>query len=304
MWCLRVKAKRQFFIATLLLLSFLLSAGAAEPDVTAESQEKVILKWLGNAGWEIQLGKTVILIDPFLTRKDRTMDAEWKTDEEAVLKVITSADYIFAGHSHHDHIGDVPFIAKRFGSKIIGSRTTANLALTAGVDKSQLMTIKGGEKLDFKDFSVEVVESRHAILQRSGRRQPAPLEEITAPWAGPILGKNFVEGGSYLYYFSFGSRRVLNQSTANFLEEKLTGLHPDVALLADGHQGYDLKSALKTLRPKVVIIQHYDEWRAPFSQGLPESNMKRAQRFQRDIAAVDGEIKVIIPDFFMTYTLE
>ncbi len=270
----------------------------------AAAQEKAVLKWLGNAGWEVQLGKTIILIDPFLTRKDRTMDAEWKTDEDAVLKVIKGADYIFAGHSHHDHIGDAAFIAKRFGSKVIGSRTTANLMLTAGVDKSQVVTISGGEKLDFKDFSVEVIESRHAVLQRSGRRQAAPLEEITAPWAGPILGKNFVEGGSYLYNFSFGRHRVLNQSTANFLEEKLMGLHPDVALLADGHQGYDLKSALKTLKPKMVIIQHYDEWRAPFSQGLPESNRKRAERFQRDIAAVDGEIKVIIPDFFMTYTLE
>ena len=31
-------------------------------------------KWLGIAGWEIQTGQTVILIDPFLTRKepDRT----------------------------------------------------------------------------------------------------------------------------------------------------------------------------------------------------------------------------------------
>ena len=84
----------------------------------------MILKWLKQAGWEIQTGKTIIFIDPFLTRKDRSMGAEWKTDEEAVLKVIRGADYIFAGHSHHDHIGDVPFIAKRFKSKIIGSRTT------------------------------------------------------------------------------------------------------------------------------------------------------------------------------------
>jgi L-ascorbate metabolism protein UlaG (beta-lactamase superfamily) len=93
-----------------------------------------MLKWLGTAGWEIQIGKTIILIDPFLTRKARSTDAEWKTDEEAVLKVTRGADYIFAGHSHHDHIADVPFIAKRFGSKVIGSRTTMSLALTAGVD--------------------------------------------------------------------------------------------------------------------------------------------------------------------------
>jgi L-ascorbate metabolism protein UlaG (beta-lactamase superfamily) len=292
------------FIAALLSAFLSAWAAAAEPTVGVETKDKVVLKWLGNASWEIRLGKTIILIDPFLTRKDIAMDAEWKTDGDAVLKVIKGADYIFAGHSHHDHIGDVPFIAKRFGSKIIGSRTTANLALTAGVDKSQLVIIGGGEKLDFKEFSVEVIESRHAILQRSERKQPAKLEEIVAPLTRPIIGRDFVEGGSYLYYFSFGNRRLLHQSTANFVEEKLAGLHPDVALLSEGHRGYNLEGALKTLMPKVVIIQHFDEWRMPLSKGIPAGSTIKARRFQREITAADNRIKVIIPEYFMTHTLE
>jgi L-ascorbate metabolism protein UlaG (beta-lactamase superfamily) len=290
----------------LLLLSFSFlttpSMGAEPGTDVKPPQQKAVMKWLGNVGWEVQVGKVTILIDPFLTRKDRTMDAEWKTDEEAVLKVIKRADYIFAGHSHHDHIGDVPFIAKRFGSKIIGSRTTTNIALTAGVNKSQVTTISGGEKLDFKEFSVQVIESRHGWRQRKPPRKEN--EEILQPWQGPIKGKDFVDGGSFLYYFSFGHQRVLHQSTANFIEDKLAGLQPDIALLATGHDGYNLERALKTLKPKVVIVQHFDEWRTPFSQGIPEANIKRAQRFARDIAALDNQIRVIIPEFFMTYALE
>jgi L-ascorbate metabolism protein UlaG (beta-lactamase superfamily) len=265
------------------------------------AQEKVILKWLGTVGWEIEIGKTTILIDPFLTRKEPTHQ-EWKTDEEAVLKVIKGADYIFAGHSHADHIGDVPFIAKRFKSRIIGSRTTRNLALTAGVDKSQLIAIKGGEKLDFKEFSVQVIESRHGWRQRKPPRKEN--EEILRPWQGPIRGTDFVDGGSFLYYFTFGRERVLHQSTANFIEEKLTGVQPDIALLAVGHDGYNLERVLKNIKPKMVIIHHFDEWRTAFSEGIPEANVKRAQRFARDITAFDNQIKVIIPDFFVTYTLQ
>ncbi|MGH7769872.1 MAG: MBL fold metallo-hydrolase [Candidatus Binatia bacterium] len=291
------------FITVLFVGLFSSPAGAADLQTAAESGEKVVLKWLGNAGWEIRLGKTIILIDPFLTRKERSMDAEWKTDEEAVLKVINGADYIFAGHSHHDHIGDVPFIAKRFGSKIIGSATTVNLSLTAGVDPSQVTTIKGGEKLDFEQFSVEVIESRHAVLQRSGRGRSSGREEILKPWPGPIMGRDFVEGGTFLYYFNFGGHRVLHQSTANFLEDKLAGLQPDIALLAEGEKGYNLENALKILRPKVVIIQHFDQWRTPFSQGIPEANKKRAQRFDREVRAADRRIKTIIPEFFMAHTL-
>jgi L-ascorbate metabolism protein UlaG (beta-lactamase superfamily) len=296
--------------AILLMLSYTFwtphSAGAAEAKGDAEfPQEKVILKWIGNAGWEIQLGKIIILIDPFLTRKEPT-DREWKTDEEAVLKVIRGADYIFAGHSHADHVGDIPFIAKRFGSKIIGSRTTTNLALTAGVDKSQVTPISGGEKLDFKEFSVQIIESQRGILTIRGKTRQPKFEEISRPWGGPIMGKDFVEGGSYLYYFTFGKHQVLHQSTGNFIEGKLKGLRPDVALFP-AHP-YDLASVLQTLNPKVIIGHHFDHHfdgqRAPFPEGIPESNVGRARRFARDVQAVDSQIKVIVPQLLMTYALE
>jgi L-ascorbate metabolism protein UlaG (beta-lactamase superfamily) len=266
-------------------------------------QASAILKWLGNAGWEIRVGNIVILIDPFFTRKEALPSTEWKTNEEEVLKVINKADFIFAGHSHADHIADVPFIAKRFGSKLIGSRTTTNIALTAGVEKSQLTTISGGEKLDFKDFSVQVIESQHAVLTRGGRRRQAKSEEVLKPWNGPIRGDAFVEGGSYLYYFTFGNKTLLNQSTGNFIEDNLKGLQPDVAILAE-NSNYDWPEALKILRPKTVIIHHYDEWRTAFSEGIPGSNQRRAQRFERLIKSFDKQINVIIPEFFKPISLE
>jgi L-ascorbate metabolism protein UlaG (beta-lactamase superfamily) len=281
------------------------SIDAAEPEGDARSLEQkgVVLKWLGVAGWEIRTGKTIVLVDPFLTRTDRTADAEWQTDEEAVLKVINGAHYIFAGHSHVDHIGDTPFIAKRFGSKVIGSRTTTNIALTAGVDQSQLMTIRGGEKFDFPDFSVQVIESQHGVLTRGGRKRQPKSEEILKPWPGPIMANAFVEGGSYLYLFTFGKQRVLHQSTGNFIEDNLKGLNPNVAILAQ-NSNYEWATALRILRPKRVIIHHFDEWRAPLSQGISRSNTKRAQGFEQEIKWVDREIKVIIPQLLGTYSLE
>lgn len=95
----------------------------------------------------------------------------------------------------------------------------------------------------------------------------------------------------------------MHQSTGNFIEDKLKGLRPDVALLFPAHP-YDLANALKTLGPKVIILHHFDEWQAPLSEGIPEANVKRAQRFAREVTAVDSRIKVIVPTFFMTYALE
>jgi L-ascorbate metabolism protein UlaG (beta-lactamase superfamily) len=292
---------------TMILATLLLLVGW-QNDLSAQEnaalpQGSIVLKWLGNSGWEIQVGQTIILIDPFITRGEANPNAEWKTDEAAVLKVIKRADYIFAGHSHADHIADVPFIAKKFGSKVIGSRTTTNIALTGGVDKSQLVTISGGEHLDFKEFTVKVVESEHGIVRRGGRTRRPKFEEITKPWSGPILGSSFIEGGCYLYYFTFGKLRLLHQSSGGFIEDNLTDLRSDIALLYPMNRS-DTAEILKALQPKTVYVHHFDEWRNAFSEGLPESNLRRAQRFARDVNAIDKNIKVVIPKYFETHTLD
>jgi len=78
-----LSTKKLFTI--LLLLCLQASTATSAQAAAADANEKVLtLKWLGNAGWEIQFGPTVILIDPFLTRGEASHGAEWKTDEEAV----------------------------------------------------------------------------------------------------------------------------------------------------------------------------------------------------------------------------
>jgi L-ascorbate metabolism protein UlaG (beta-lactamase superfamily) len=265
-------------------IAFRSEAAQSETGSALPPTQHVTLKWLGVAGWEIQIAQTKILIDPFLTRRQPVSAEEWITDEEAVLNVISGADYIFAGHSHADHIGDIPFIAKRFGAKVIGSRTTLNLSLSAGVDNAQLTTISGGEKLHFKDFSVQVIKSQHGILTRDGQKRQPRSAEITRPLSGPILGKHFVEGGSYVYYFTFGKLRVLHQSTGNFIEENLHGLEPDVAILAE-NSNYDWTEALTVLRPRTVIVHHYDEWRVPLASGMTAAVRRRAQRWEREVSS-------------------
>jgi hypothetical protein len=130
--------------------------------------------------------------------------------------------------------------------------------------------------LDFKDFSVQVIESEHGVLVRGGRRRRPKFEEITQPWSGPILGTSFVEGGSFLYLFTFGKHRVLHQSSGGFVEDNITGLKADIALLYP-MQRNDIAVVLKALQPTTVFVHHFDEWRTPFSDGIPESNLRRAQ---------------------------
>jgi hypothetical protein len=84
----------------------------------------------------------------------------------------------------------------------------------------------------------------------------------------------------------------------------LWGLRPDVLLLAATQRAYDLPQVLKTLEPKTVILHHFDQWRAPIPEGMPEANRKRAERFAAEIRAVSPNIRVVIPEFFMAIKLE
>jgi hypothetical protein len=126
---------------------------------------------------------------------------------------------------------------------------------------------------------------------------------VLKPWSGPVKGDAFVEGGSYLYYFTFGKLRLLHQSTGNFIEERLKSLRPDVAFLAE-NRNYDWVDALTLLRPRTVVIHHYDEWRTPFADGIPVSNRRRAERFEKVIKGFDSKINVIIPELLKPFTLE
>ncbi len=69
-------------------------------------------------------------------------------------------------------------------------------------------------------------------------------------------------------------------------------------------QRNDIAVMLKALQPTTVFVHHFDEWRTPFSEGIPESNSRRAQRFTRDVNSIDDQIKVIVPKFFENHRFD
>ena len=53
-----------------------------------------------------------------------------------------------------------------------------------------------------------------------------------------------------------------------------------------------------------VVVHHYDDWRVPLSSGMTAAVRRRSQRLEKDVKSVDRNIKVIIPEFLQTITLE
>ena len=128
-----------------------------EPQPLAGQMMGVKLRWLGHASFEITSpGGTRLLIDPFITNNPVT------PPDLKDLSRYTSADKpaaILVTHSHGDHAGDAPAIAKLSGAPVVGMvEYISSLGLPEGQGKGG--NIGGAIKVG--DVTVHLVPATHS----------------------------------------------------------------------------------------------------------------------------------------------
>jgi mRNA degradation ribonuclease J1/J2 len=65
--------------------------------------------------------------DPNDDRPDYARDDIAQSDTALIDSIITTADFILVHHGHFDHLGDVPYIARKTGARVIGTETTITI---------------------------------------------------------------------------------------------------------------------------------------------------------------------------------
>lgn len=310
-------------------LSLCLLAVVAVPGLAA-AQGSVQLTYLGTAGWEITDGKTVILVDPYLSRlkmeipgasvaaddprPEVAIDGIAKSDTAVIDAHIQRADFILLTHTHIDHVLDTPYIARKTGALVIGTESTTNFARDCGVPGAQLLTVKGGEDLDFKVFSVRVVPSLHSILRHTPNftKFPVPPPSTIFPRdARPPfrLRDLLVEGGTLAYFIRLNGVRILVFGSMNYIEREVAGLRPDVAIIGAG--GGSARSEIyeytpRLLRavgyPPVVLPTHWDQFNLRYNVSQQPA-LERLQSFVAEVKAASPQTRVIVPSYFRPVTV-
>jgi L-ascorbate metabolism protein UlaG (beta-lactamase superfamily) len=234
--------------------------------------------WFGTNGWEITFGNRTILVDPWFGRFDTGFFAGHfdpntplpPPREGLIAEHVTRADQILIGHGHWDHLADIPFIARNTGAMVIGSETHANvLRATGKVPEAQIVQVKGGEFMQFDGYTIEVFPGLHSMGPT--KKFAVPGHRFSVPPAPAVVG-DLPEGDSNIYVITIGNGfRIFIMSTANYVERALTGIRPDVALVASifGNQIHDYTRRLMEVlhKPRVVLPTHWDNFELPFEDG-------------------------------------
>ena len=297
------------------LLIVLLLALAA-PLAHAQSGDELKMTYLGAAGWIMEDGQVVVLIDPYITRAkygggghpddDRPDYARGEIVPSDTLlidgildDIDAPVDFILVHHSHFDHLGDVPYIARKTGAKVIGTETTMMILRAYGIPEEQLYAVGGGEDYQFDAFSIRVIPAIHSALNEKHYHDTRRYDRTTELTA-PLQVNQFIEGGSLQFLARFAHHDVLTMGSMNFLERELQGIHPDILLAGIngsrlGLYNYDERLIDVTGYPPVVIPTHWDNFRLPydFSQ---EANVERnLVPFAETMKALSPQSRLILP---------
>jgi L-ascorbate metabolism protein UlaG (beta-lactamase superfamily) len=275
----------------------------------------VNFKWFGTNGWEISFGNRTILIDPFFERMPTGFltgkfdpKTPIKIDEALIDQHIKKVDHILIGHGHWDHIIDAPYIAKKTGAMVIGSETHANIMRSYGVPEGQIVQVKGGENMQFDGYTIEVFPSLHSMGPT--KKFVVPGHRISVPDMPQTVG-DLPEGDTLAYLITVGGRfRIFLMSSANYVEQALRGLRPDVAFVASifANQIHDFTPRLLEAlnHPPIIMPTHWDNFERPFSEGAHDlrdifGDAGNLDLWVNDIKQRSPNSKVVVLDYFQSY---
>ena len=313
-------------LAIFTLAGTVICGGAAQNPPHAEKSAVVTLEYMGAAGWRISEGSTVILVDPYVSRilgpppplaapysklpGDTRPVYGWSdvavADEAAIDSHVPRADFILVTHTHYDHILDVPHIARKTHSLVVGTESTENVLRAYSVPEEQLITVRGGEDYDFGVFSLRVIPSLHSPLdhKRYFSSETAP-PGMKAPLT---LQQMHPEGGTLAYLIRFQGHQILVFGGMNYIEREIEGLEPDIVLVgaaSSRKEIYDYTGRLmRNLHfPPLVLPTHWDNFFAPYGASQQPA-MDALRTFIQEVSVASPKTKVIVPKYFEAISLE
>lgn len=234
------------------------------------------ITWFGHSAYRLEIGHSVVMIDPFLTG-----NPAFKGDAEAAS---AGATHVLLTHGHSDHVGDTMAIHQRTGAKVVANFEICMWLARQGLKAMDPMNT-GGTTMQ-EDFSVTMTIAFHSssVMDENGITQDLGLP-------GGLVITPKAAGKPVVYHMG---------DTELFSDMALIGeLHsPSVAIVPvgdrftmDGKRG---AIAVRRFLPSVTtaIPCHF----GTFPMIAPDSSAFEA-------AMVGGDAKVLVPEIGVAFSL-
>jgi L-ascorbate metabolism protein UlaG (beta-lactamase superfamily) len=224
------------------------------------------LQWLGTAGFKVETGDRVFLIDPYLSRNEKARPVQSMRPAE-----LSAAKQVFITHGHFDHLFDIPAIMAQGKSNVYCSEVAAATLAREGADSNRITAVSiDGYVADFGGYTAESFFSRHVkfdipLVARALWRVGLAYRRFSAIHSsyppGQVLSWRFTIGGYTIHHFGSGG------STPGELQ-RLAARPTDLLLVPlQGHTNIcDIAlEYVRVLKPRMVIPHHHDDFYPPIS---------------------------------------
>ncbi|HEU0099804.1 MAG TPA: hypothetical protein VFQ67_13650 [Allosphingosinicella sp.] len=171
-----------------------------EEEPSPPRPPRLTARFLGTSTLVLSDGRTTIMTDGFFSRPSvgrlilhPVAPRERRIRAALDAAHVTRAAAIFVAHSHHDHAMDAPYVAHLTGATIVGSPSTANIALGVGFPDGRIERMADGSVCRFGAFVVTIFKTPHS--------SPMPFPgEIRRKLRRSAWVEEYKEGGNFTFH--------------------------------------------------------------------------------------------------------
>ncbi len=261
--------------------------------------EGLSIEWLGTAGFRLTMGDTVVLVDPFVSRRSLTATltaTAVHADAPLVARTLPRADAVLVGHCHFDHAVDVPELARR-GAAVYGSTSMQHLLAAHGL-ADRAVVVEPRRRYEIGPFTVTFVPSRHAKLL-GGLAVPAD-GELTCDALDGLRSGDYRCGQVHGLHIEVAGTTIYHLGSADLVEEDYHEGPVDLLLccIAGRSVTPDFeRRALRTFRPTTLVPHHLDDFFRPVDSPMGLSLNIDVAGFVDDVHRLDPdvELRTLVP---------
>ena len=253
------------------------------------------LQWLGVSGYRLTYEGASLFIDPYVSRVPlralllRRMALPDPTMIDRYAAVSGEVVGVLVGHTHFDHVVDVPALARRHAARAYGSASLAHLMRLHGVGDLAVEVVPH-QPYELGPFVVRFVPSRHSKLIL-GRWVPMD-GELTCDHLHGLVPTAYRCGAVYGIRIEVAGVSLYHQGSADLNDGELRDGPVDVFLAGVAGRSVTPRyweRILPRLDPRIVVPTHYDNFFSPL--GAPQDFVARVK-----LAEVPNEVHQVARD--------